>query len=181
DLVTDTGRALAPHSRWRELQIGDHRIGFLLLRSNRRRTIGFLINDEGLRVTAPQWVPLYKVDEAVQSKSRWILTKLQARQDRQQQAARQASCWEDGGQLPYLGRQITLRTGASRLAFEGDNEHACDADLLWLEHNNNEEADQKGNTVQLWLQEQARQFMGARLEHFLDRTGLRIAQWGLTG
>ena len=42
-------------------------IGFVLLRS-RRRSIGFVITDDGLRVTAPNWVTLGQIDDAVREK-----------------------------------------------------------------------------------------------------------------
>ena len=155
-------------------------IGFTLLRSN-RRTIGFLINDEGLRVTAPQWVSLAKIDEAVQSKSRWILAKLQARQSRQQQAALQRDCWEDGGRLAYLGRQIQLRTDAGQLRFEGDPDCPQDDDILWLDLPGDAGPERIRHHVLAWLQERARQVIGTRLQRFLVRTGLKIAKWRLSG
>lgn len=178
--MTDSGRALAPNARWREVLVAGHPIGFTLLRSN-RRTIGFLINDDGLRVTAPQWVSLAKIDEAVQSKARWILAKLQARQSRQQQAALQRSCWEDGGRLPYLGRQIRLRTDAGHMRFEGDPDCPRDDDTLWLNVPADAGAERIRALALAWLQERARQVLGARLQRFLDQTGLKIAKWRLSG
>ncbi|MFX7845272.1 hypothetical protein ABTK14_23735, partial [Acinetobacter baumannii] len=41
----------------RRIQLGEHTSDVALLRS-KRRTIGFLVSDEGLRVTAPKWVTL---------------------------------------------------------------------------------------------------------------------------
>ena len=178
--MTDGGRALAPNARWREVLVAGRLIGFTLLRSN-RRTIGFLINDDGLRVTAPQWVSLAKIDEAVQSKARWILAKLEARQSRQQQAAMQRSCWEDGGRLAYLGCQIRLRTDASSLRFEGDPDCPRDDDTLWLNVPGDAGPERIRTVVLAWLQERARQVIGARLQHFLDSTGLKIAKWRLSG
>jgi predicted metal-dependent hydrolase len=178
--VIDSGRALAPNARWREVLVAGRPIGFTLLRSN-RRTIGFLIDDDGLRVTAPQWVSLAKIDEAVQSKSHWILTKLQARQNRQQQAAMQRSCWEDGGRLAYLGRQIQLRTDAEILRFDGDPACPQDNDILWLNVPHDAGTEQIRTLVLAWLHERARQVIGARLQHFLDHTGLKIAKWRLSG
>ncbi|MCR2698106.1 hypothetical protein NSP71_27190, partial [Salmonella enterica] len=46
-----------PGARWREVDTDPQPIGFVLLRS-RRRSIGFVITDDGLRVTAPNWVTL---------------------------------------------------------------------------------------------------------------------------
>ena len=45
---------LPPGARWREVNTDEQPIGFVLLRS-RRRSIGFVITDDGLRVTAPNW------------------------------------------------------------------------------------------------------------------------------
>ncbi|HYG41627.1 MAG TPA: YgjP-like metallopeptidase domain-containing protein, partial [Bordetella sp.] len=66
---------LPPGARWREVATEQQTIGFVLLRS-RRRSIGFVVADDGLRVTAPNWVTLTQVDDAVREKARWILAKL---------------------------------------------------------------------------------------------------------
>src|SRR5690606_13524909 len=100
-----------PDPRWREVAVGPDVVGFMLLRST-RRTIGFLITDTGLRVTAPRWVPLAEIDDAVRAKSGWILTRLQAWRERCERVARQRTQWQDNGQLPYLGQTIALRLGA---------------------------------------------------------------------
>ena len=39
------------------------------LRRSRRRTISFVIDDRGLRVTAPRWVPLAEIERALQKKA----------------------------------------------------------------------------------------------------------------
>lgn len=178
--MTDSGRALAPNARWREVLVAGQPVGFTLLRSN-RRTIGFMINDDGLRVTAPQWVSLAKIDEAVQSKSRWILTKMQVRQSRQQQAAMQRSCWENGGRLAYLGCQIQLRTDADTLRFDGDPDSPQDDDILWLNVPRDAGVDRIRIAALAWLHERARQVIGTRLQRFLNHTGLKIAKWRLSG
>jgi 1-acyl-sn-glycerol-3-phosphate acyltransferase len=69
----------------RRIQLGEHTIDFALLRS-KRRTIGFLVSDEGLRVTAPKWVTLAEIDNAIREKQRWILTKLNERRERRRAA-----------------------------------------------------------------------------------------------
>ncbi len=51
---------LPPGARRREVATPQQPIGFVLLRS-RRRSIGFVIADDGLRVTAPNWVTLVQV------------------------------------------------------------------------------------------------------------------------
>ena len=60
-------RPAAARRRWREVNTDEQPIGFVLLRS-RRRSIGFVITDDGLRVTAPNWVTLGQIDDAVREK-----------------------------------------------------------------------------------------------------------------
>jgi hypothetical protein len=80
---------------------------FLLQRS-RRRTIGFTIGAQGLVVSAPAWVDMAAIGQALDAKSGWILRKLHEAGQRQsaQQAARIR--WEHGGEVGYLGRPLRL-------------------------------------------------------------------------
>ena len=76
-LLSDTstptpGWLVAPETiplggKWRVVRHGDQAVGFVLIRS-RRRSIGFAIIEEGLRITAPNWVTLGQIDEAVVEK-----------------------------------------------------------------------------------------------------------------
>lgn len=93
----------------RRIQLGPHTLEFELRRSS-RRSIGFMIDDSGLRVTAPKRITLAEIDNAIRAKQRWILAKLEERGERR--ALRQEKPpvqWVDGAQLPYLGQDITLR------------------------------------------------------------------------
>ena len=88
------------------------------LRRARRRTIGFQIDDRGLTVSAPRWVSLREIEAAIVEKERWIRTRLE--QWRQWRAKRQLPqvVFADGGRLPFLGTQITLRLRADLRASE---------------------------------------------------------------
>ncbi|MDB5936884.1 MAG: metal-dependent hydrolase, partial [Massilia sp.] len=93
----------------RRIQLGSHALDYQLRRST-RRSIGFMIDDDGLRVTAPRRVTLAEIDNAIRAKQRWILAKLHERGERR--ALRQENPpiqWIDGAELPYLGGAITLR------------------------------------------------------------------------
>jgi len=93
----------------RRLQLGAHNLEYALRRST-RRSIGFMIDDDGLRVTAPRRVTLPEIENAIRAKQRWILTKLHERGERRAQREVKAPlAWVDGAQLPYLGEDITLR------------------------------------------------------------------------
>ena len=62
----------------RDVCLGGQPVGYELRRA-RRRTIGFVVGDEGLAVSAPRWVPQAEIDSALQGKARfdtqyWLAT-----------------------------------------------------------------------------------------------------------
>ena len=125
-------------ARWRVVRHGEHEVGFVLMQS-RRRTIGFVVGDEGLRVTAPGWVPLRQVDAAVVEKLPWILGKLKDFQARRERLAMSHTRWQPGGEVPYLGCRIVLRSGVpgphvphGSPHFEGDPAAPANGQALWL-------------------------------------------------
>ncbi|WP_191578892.1 MULTISPECIES: M48 family metallopeptidase [Achromobacter] len=172
---------LPPGARWREVPTEQQPIGFVLLRS-RRRSIGFVITDDGLRVTAPNWVTLTQIDDAVREKSRWILTKLREWHARKQQLAMAHTRWQAGGELPYLGRRIIIGVGGdSRQAnLSGDADAPQDGDTLWLALPSNADQGRIRDAAQAWLQQRAGAWFGTRLAHFLQISGLKIRRWRLS-
>ncbi len=172
---------LPPGARWREVATEQQAIGFVLLRS-RRRSIGFVVADDGLRVTAPNWVTLAQIDDAVREKSRWILAKLRDWQARKEQLALAQTRWQAGGELPYLGKRIVLGVGAeSRQArLSGDADAPNDGDTLWLALPADADASRIRDAAQAWLQQRAGTLFGARLAHFLQISGLKIRRWRLS-
>ncbi|GAB1577740.1 M48 family metallopeptidase [Bordetella petrii] len=172
---------LPPGARWREVATEQQTIGFVLLRS-RRRSIGFVVADDGLRVTAPNWVTLTQIDDAVREKARWILAKLRDWQARKEQLAMSRTRWQPGGELPYLGRRIVLGMGADRRqAFlSGDADAPNDGDTLWLALPADADQARIRDAAQAWLQQRAGAWFGARLAHFLQVSGLKIRRWRLS-
>jgi len=93
----------------RRIVLGHYAVDYELKRSA-RRSIGFMIDDDGLHVTAPRRAILPDIDNAIRAKQRWILTKLHERGERRaKRAERVPLVWEDGARLPYLGGEIVLR------------------------------------------------------------------------
>jgi hypothetical protein len=74
-----------------------------LLRRSARRSIGFSVGQQGLEVTAPQWVAMREIESALQTKAGWIVRKLQEAGQRQQIKQEARILWQDGGVLDYLG------------------------------------------------------------------------------
>lgn len=147
------------------------------LRRSKRRTIGFLINEHGLRVTAPRWVTLADIESAIRDKEAWILSKLALRRERVAQARAEQMRWEDGAQLPYLGGLLTLRLHAARRASVSHDEAAGEL-ALHLPEGVTE--DKMRALVKAWLQEKARQRFAARLPVFAERLGVAFRAFTLT-
>jgi predicted metal-dependent hydrolase len=143
------------------------------LKRSKRRTIGFVIDADGLTVTAPRWVTLADVEAAVHEKARWILAKTaewQARRERQ----RVPTHWGHGTQVPYMGGQLQLALGAPRTAASPHD------NTLHLALPPAAPAQQIRDTVQAWLQAQARQVFAERLGIFAERMRLRYQRLRLS-
>lgn len=76
-----------------------------LLERRTRRTVGLKITENGLVVHAPKRIFEFQLNQILQEKSNWILTKLQAR-DANKIGKIQ---WVDGEHLLYLGQDIQLK------------------------------------------------------------------------
>jgi len=172
-LAPPSGR---PADGKRRIQLGEHTIDFALLRS-KRRTIGFLVSDEGLRVTAPKWVTLGEIDNAIREKQRWILSKLNERRERSARRLQPQMQWRDGATLPYLGSDITLRirTGQRQAVY---------LDELTRELNISLPADageqQLKDRVQGWIQARAEELFGKRLMIYAEKLGVQYRSYALS-
>lgn len=173
--------SLPANARWREVTADQQTIGFVLRRS-RRKSIGLVVNDDGLQVTAPAWVTLGQIDAAVAQKASWILNKLQARHIRQQQLETASTQWHGGGTIPYLGTRIVISLDGSqrRPAFSGTVHEPREGDTLCLPLPSDADRDRIRDSVHGWLQQQARDYFGQRLEFFLARSGLSMRRWRLS-
>jgi predicted metal-dependent hydrolase len=148
------------------------------LRRARRRTIGFQIDDRGLTVSAPRWVSLRDVEAAIREKERWIRSRLeQWRQWRARRRLPQVQ-FAEGGRLPFLGAEITLRLRADLRASELAPGPGGDELRLALSHDADEA--RVRDTVQSWLKEQALRVLGERLEALSARNGVACSSWALS-
>ncbi len=151
------------------------------LRRARRRNIGFMVGPEGLTVSAPQWVPLYEVEAAIQSKSSWILKKLDEMRVRGERIETARIEWKDGAAFPFLGETVIVVLDP-RHGFDGGGMLQTDAQALpgvprltlhlGLSHAASES--QVRDAVQAWLMRQAKRLFTERLDHFAPRLGV---QW----
>lgn len=175
---------LPPGARWRELLCAGQAIRFMLLRSH-RRSIGFRICEDGLRITAPAWASLKQIDDAVQTKSAWITRKLSDWQSRHAALAAEPDCWRAEGLFPYLGQPVRILLAAPALHFSHPGNDLATAGStqpgsLYLPLAADTNSTSICNTVQAWLQQRARELFSLRIGHFERRTGLRVRHWRLS-
>lgn len=180
-VATPQPQALPAGARWRTVSTPHQRIGFVLQRS-RRRSIGFTVDDSGLRVTAPTWATLAQVDDAVARRSRWILEKLRLRQERLDHLALADTLWKHEGRIPYFGVHIKLELSGtkSKTAFHGTIHAPQAGDTLQISLPCDATQQRVRDTVHLWLQKQARHWFDVRLHYFLQKSGQSMRSWRLS-
>ena len=148
----------------------DGRVLEFAFRRARRKTIGFAITANGLTVSAPRWVGIGQVEDAIREREAWIFTKL-ADMERHQASIPRVR-WEDGGTLPYLGAPITLRV-ARPDARVGRTTFDAEARVLTLSLPPDASAAQIRDRAEAWMQNAARALFRERLAIYEERLGAR--------
>ena len=160
----------------RHLQLGPHTVSYALRRS-KRRSIGFMIDDDGLRVTAPKWLGIGDIEQAIREKQRWILSKLHQRRERSAHRLEPKMLWIDGGALPYLGGHITLRLQATQtlgLCYQASSREL----IVSLPAHATEQ--QLKDRVQGWLQLEAKRLFSERLPMYAAQLGVTYQSFALS-
>jgi predicted metal-dependent hydrolase len=160
----------------RRVMLNEIALDYALLRS-KRRTIGFLIDDDGLRITAPKWVTVAEIENAIREKQRWIVVKLRERRERSARRLQPHMQWCDGATLPYLGADLTLRIApaqATGIAFDPDTRELT----VSLPADATEQ--QLKDRVQGWLQLEARRVFTERLPGYAEKLGVQYRAFALS-
>jgi predicted metal-dependent hydrolase len=171
--VPDGPHAHQPRSRSLPLENGllEYR-----LKRSARRTIGFVIDGSGLTVTAPRWVRLAEIETAIADKQRWIFAKLGEWRTRAEARALPRIEWQDGAEIPYLGRpvRIVLASAHGTLHYDADRAELA---LALPAHAS---AQQIKDRVQGWLQGEAKRLFGERLTVYAERLGVHYTAYALS-
>jgi predicted metal-dependent hydrolase len=175
--ATKAPKPAAPRGPERSIVLAGEPLDYTLRRA-RRRTIGFQIDDRGLTVSAPRWISLRDIDEAIREKERWIRSRLQQWQQWREKRRLPLLKFAEGGRLPYLGGELVLRLRADLR--KSELAQAPDGAELRLALPAGAEEARVRDSVQSWLQEQARELLGQRLQEIATRNGLRYASWALS-
>ena len=138
-------------------------ISYLLERRS-RRTVGLKITAEGLVVHAPRRIFEFQLNQILQEKSNWILSKLKNREANQVEKIE----WVDGEHLLYLGNDIQLNimqsTSNKALVFDQNI-----LKVTALQPNNHAVLARK---VIQWYKKQAVQDFSRRLEILAAKLGV---------
>ncbi len=162
-----------PRAR-REVLLGVHRVPYELKRA-RRRSIGFLVGADGLTVSAPRWVTVIDIENALVSKGDWILRKLVEQRERAQRLEAARIRWVDGATLPFLGSNLTIRLDAQHTGVE-----LLEDRILRVGLAPGASEEQLRETIQAWLQRRARAVFEPRCVHFAALLGVEMRQLRLT-
>jgi predicted metal-dependent hydrolase len=88
----------------RSIRLGEREITYVLRRTNRRSTVGLMVNHDGLTVASPWSVPLSDIYAMIEASQHWVFDKLEVWQSEQAQVRQ----WKSGETLYFLGREIRL-------------------------------------------------------------------------
>ena len=164
-----------------QVLLDGHRVAYALRRA-RRRSIGFVVGTDGLTVSAPRWVRLGDVEEALRSKSAWVLRKLQEQRERAHQQLAARVEWRDGASFPFLGAAVRVRLDAATTGalLVPPDEAAGTPATLRLGLASSATPTQVRDAVQAWLQRQARRVFEARCNHFAPAMGVKVKRLSLS-
>ncbi len=144
------------------------------LRRSARRSIGFLVNETGLRVTAPKRSSQYSIENAIIEKQKWILSKLDFYRLSKPSKMTPAE-WKNGTLLPFLGNQLSLQTidgTTKKTVFKIENSR-----LIVHLPDNGKPFD---STLKNWLMQQAGTILVKRLELQAERMNISFTSFSLS-
>lgn len=94
----------APAGTLRYIQLGGEIVGYRFRRA-RRRSIGIVIDDDGLRVAAPKHAPIAEIEGFIREKASWVMSRLS-----KWRAAPKPPVvnWSNGATIALLGLPVTI-------------------------------------------------------------------------
>jgi predicted metal-dependent hydrolase len=167
----------------RELDLAGHRVAYEFRRA-RRKSIGFIVGADGLTVSAPRWVGVGEVETALREKARWILRKLHEQQERARRLQQAKVDWRDGTSIPFLGETVIVvidpRATGAVLNSATDTLPGVPRLTLHVGLPQGAAPEQLRDSVQSWLQRQARRIFEDRCADYAARLGVRVRRLSLS-
>lgn len=154
-----------------------------VLRRAKRRSIGFIVGPQGLRVSAPRWTGLAEIEAGLASKADWILRKLAEQGERLERREASRVEWKTGAVLAFLGEPLRLvvheppvvdlqtRTGRGLLP-DVRLESGAES-LLHVHPRHAASPHDVRDAVVVWLKHEALRLFEQRSAHFAERLQVR--------
>lgn len=147
-----------PGVEQRATLLAGKRITYTLKRSNKRRSIGLMIDDRGLIVSVPARASEKWLQSVLQDKAHWVVEKLNSWQVCKPPETR----WADGEKIDYLGELLTLRVVQGLFPAPA---HLRGSEL-WVFVVNVSETDLVEQAVSRWYRDEAERFFAQRVAHY---------------
>ncbi|MBV9890121.1 MAG: M48 family metallopeptidase [Rhizobacter sp.] len=164
----------------REAVLDGRTVAYRLVRVS-RRSIGFVVDADGLTVRASRRVPLRDIDAAVQEKRRWIVARLVEQRERARRALAAQIAWRDGVAFAYLGgKAVVALDPAAPVAALLAAPSAGEPPRLVVALPRDASPERIREAVQGWLQREARRVFHERTEHFAARLGVGVRRLSLS-
>ncbi|MDP5007416.1 MAG: M48 family metallopeptidase, partial [Glaciimonas sp.] len=116
-------------------------------------------------------------ESAIREKQRWIFNKLNEFRTRSDRRLQPQTQWCDGGTLPYLGDNITLRIHAAQVAGIQFDAEAATLTVCLPDHASEQ---QLKDRVLGWLQLEAKRLFGERLPLYAEKLGVTFKSYALS-
>ena len=155
------------------MRLNGQLVAYQLVRSN-RRTVGFLVGADGLRVRASPRVSLREIERLLHERADWILQHWRKQRDKAQ--AQTPEIWAHGSSHGLHGQPITLQLCPHLPASKAQLEHG----VLQLPLPANASAAAIERAALSWYGEYAYQHFCQRLHHYAPAMGVRWASLRLS-
>ena len=151
-----------PTGTLRHIQLGGEVVAYRFRRA-RRRSIGLVIDDGGLRVAAPGHTPVAEVEAFIGKKARWVLKKLSA-----WRAAPRPPVvhWGAGATIALLGAPVSIEL------LPGRGDIALQDGRLGIGLAPRGEPAALRKRAIAWLKDRALTLFGERLAHYAEKLGV---------
>jgi len=168
----------APAGTLRYIQLGSEIVTYRYRRA-RRRSIGIVIDDHGLRVAAPGHTPIAEVEAFIREKARWVLQKLS---EWRAAPKPQVVNWSDGATISLVGVPVAIELLPGQRGIKLENGRLG----IGLEPRGEPAALRTRGII--WIKEHARALMHERLALYAASLGVPVpsltlssarTQWGL--
>lgn len=148
-------------------------VAYALKRSS-RRSIGLVVDAQGLRVAAPRAATLAQVEQVLRTKAAWILRHLAAQQDQALRRRAAQPVWGPQATLPWLGGTLRLQPDAADWRLDAQ------AALLHVPLAADAPPAQWAAALRGWLQARALELFRERLALYAPRLAVRPARLSLS-